>query len=242
MVQADQRSCFGQAVTLDHGVSQAMPEFFGLAIEGGATADHGPEFPSELATQIAESPPAPQKVLALGCFVARGKTLADASVLKIAFDLLLQRLDHARHGYQHGDAFPADRCHDFGWVECVFEHDSSAEQRGKKNSQELSEDMAQRQQVEEANRMHQPLVLQVFSDFGFERGEVADHVRVGEHDSLGLGRGAGGENDFEWIGRLNLSGTKAFGRTFGDCSLQIDGIDFYDMLDLCKERGPIART
>src|ERR1019366_9626321 len=148
MVQADQRSRLGQSVALDDGVSQAMPEFFGLAIESGATTDHGPEFPSELAAQIAEGPPAPQKVLALGRFVARGKILADASVLKIAFDLLLQRLNHARDRHQHGDAFPANRCHDFGWVECVFEHDSSAEQRGKKNSQELSEDMAQRQQVE----------------------------------------------------------------------------------------------
>src|ERR1019366_1319024 len=64
MVQADQRSGFGQAVALDHGVSQAMPEFFGLEIERGPTADHGPEFPSELAADVAESPPASQKMLA----------------------------------------------------------------------------------------------------------------------------------------------------------------------------------
>src|ERR1019366_9647186 len=122
----------------------AMPEFFGVAIEGGAAADHGPELPSEPAAQVAEVPPAPQKVLAPGGGVTRGKILAAATVictvLEIAFDLLLQRLDHAWDGHQHRDAFPADRRHDFGRVECVFEHDGAAQQRGKENSQELAED------------------------------------------------------------------------------------------------------
>src|ERR1039458_3900966 len=149
------------------GVSWAMPESCGLAFEGGAAADHGPKLPSEAAAQVAEGPPAAQKVLALGSSVARGKILATAPAIgavvttdiEIAFDFLLQRLDHARDGHQHGNAFPADRRHDFGWVECVFEHDGRAQQRGKKNSQELAEDVAQRQQVQEANGMHEPLVL-----------------------------------------------------------------------------------
>src|SRR5208282_1066414 len=215
MVQADQRRGFGQSVSLDDGVSQAMPEFFGRAVEGGAAADHGPKLPSEAAAQVAEGPPAPQKVLAPGGGVAGGKILATAAAIgtviatdiEIAFDFLLQRLDHARDGHQHRDAFAADRRHDFGWVECVLEHDGRAQQRGKKNSQELAEDMAERQQVQEAKRMHKPLVLQVLLDLGFNRGQVADHVGVGEHDSLGLGGGAGSENNFERIGRLNLSGT-----------------------------------
>src|ERR1035441_7684380 len=103
MVQADQRSGFGQAVALDHGISQAMPEFFSLAIEGGAAADHGPEFPSELAADVAEGPPASQKMLALGGIEARGKILAGASGLEIAFDLLLQRLDQDRTGDQRSE-------------------------------------------------------------------------------------------------------------------------------------------
>src|SRR6266852_1965694 len=97
--------------------------------------------------------------------------------------------------------------------------------------------------------MHQPLVLQVFSDFGFNRGEVADHIRVGEHDSLGLGCGAGSENDLECVGRLNLHWTKAFGLTFRDCARQIDGIDGCDLfrLDLLRHepvenRGSLPRT
>ena len=224
-----------------------MPEFFGLTIEGGATADDGPELPSELAAQVSESPPAVQKVLALGGGVTGGKALTGAGIFQIAFDLLLQRLDHARDGYQHRDALPANRPHDFGGVECVFENDGAAQQRGKKNSEELAEDVAQRQQVQKPNWMHEPLVLQIFSDFGFDRDEVADHVGVGEHDSLGLGRGAGGEDDFEWVGGLNLRGTKAFGSMLRNYSAQIGGVDGRDLLradvlDLLEERGPFART
>ena len=247
MVQTDQRSGFGQAVALDHGVSQAMPEFLGLSIEGGAAADDGPELPSEPAAQGAESPPAAQKVLAFGSGIARGKALTGAGIFQIAFDLLLQRLDHARDGHQHRDAFAANRRHDFRGVECVLENDSAAQQRGKKDSEELAEDVAQRQQVQETNGMHEPLVLQIFSDFRFDGDEVADHVGVGEHDSLGLSRGAGGEDDFEWVGGLNLRGTKAFGSMLRNYSAQIGGVDGRDLLladvpDLLEERSSFART
>src|SRR5882762_8481637 len=91
--------------------------------------------------------------------------------------------------------------------------------------------------------MYQPLVLQIFSDFGFDRDEVADHVGMGEHDSLGLGRGAGRENNFEWIGGLNLSWTKTIGRTSCDCGRQISGIDGCDFLcKPAKNRSPLAWT
>src|SRR5258708_32442653 len=105
-----------------------MPEFFGLAIEGGAAADHGPELPSELAAQVAKGPPAPQKVLAFGGRVARGKILAACVVtglcpvvegqspatnafVRVEVDLPLQRLEHWRDRHQHQAASPADRRH-----------------------------------------------------------------------------------------------------------------------------------
>src|SRR3979490_1104762 len=90
--------------------------------------------------------------------------------------------------------------------------------------------------------MHQPLVLTIFSDFGFDRDEVADYIGVGEHHSLGLGRSAGREDDFEWIGRLNLNWTKTLGWALCDCGRQISGIDRDDARDLFEERGPFART
>src|SRR5260370_16793039 len=122
-----------------------MPEFFGLGIESGAAADDGPEFPSELAAQVAEGPPAQQKVLAFGRSVAGSKILAGTTrtakaSVEIAFDFLLQRLDHARNGDQHRNTFAADRRHDFGGVEGVFETDGCAQQRWKKCSAESAAD------------------------------------------------------------------------------------------------------
>src|SRR5260370_40250464 len=73
MVQADQRSRLGQSVSLDHGVSQAMPEFFGFAIEGGAAAAHGPELPSELAAHVPKAHPPPPDVLAFARRRAPGR-------------------------------------------------------------------------------------------------------------------------------------------------------------------------
>src|SRR5271165_2703637 len=92
MIQADQRSCFGQPVSLNHGVSQAMPEVFSVAIESSAAADYGPEFPSELAANSAKRPPATQKVLVRGRGVARGKAIAATRItlLDVAFELVLQ--------------------------------------------------------------------------------------------------------------------------------------------------------
>src|SRR5882672_728882 len=101
MIQADQRRGFRQPVSLDHGISQSMPEFFGIAIEGRAAADHGPKLPSKLAANVAERPPAPQKVLALSRCVAPCELLAPSAVFEIAFDLLLQRLDHPWNRYQY---------------------------------------------------------------------------------------------------------------------------------------------
>ena len=92
--------------------------------------------------------------------------------------------------------------------------------------------------------MHQPLVLQVFSDLGFDRGEITDHVGVAKHDSLGLGGGAGGENNFERIGGLNLRGTKTLGRMLRDGGFQIGGIDgcVFFCRQPSKYRSPFART
>ena len=65
-----------------------------------------------------------------------------------------------------------DRRYDFRGVECVFEDYGRAQKRWKKNSQELSEDVAQRQQVEKPERMDKALVLEVFRDLGRDGGEL----------------------------------------------------------------------
>src|SRR5260370_34154518 len=111
-----------------------MPEFFGLGIESGTAADDGPEFPSELAAQVAEGPPAQQKVLAFVRIVAGSKILAGTTrtakaSVEIAIDFLLQRLDHARNGHQHRITFAADGRPQFGGGEGWFGHDDHTHQR-----------------------------------------------------------------------------------------------------------------
>ena len=66
VVHAYERRGFGEAVALNGGVAEASPEFFGVAVEGGAAGDEGPEFPSELTMDAAEDPPAVQEVFAFG--------------------------------------------------------------------------------------------------------------------------------------------------------------------------------
>ncbi len=102
--------------------------------------------------------------------------------------------------------------------------------------------MAEREQVEEANGMDEVLELQILRDFGLDWEEVADNVGVSEHDSFGLGGGAGGENDFERIGRLNRNGTEALGWMPGDRGGQILRIEGQDARNFCEKGRPLART
>ena len=55
-----------EAVALNHGEAKPRPEGFGWVIECGAAGDEGPEFPSHLAMDAAEDPPAAQEVFAFG--------------------------------------------------------------------------------------------------------------------------------------------------------------------------------
>jgi len=66
---------------------------------------HGPGTSIRTAAQVAERPPAPEKVLAFGCGISgRQKFLPPHKLSKrrsrSAFDLLASRLEHAQDVYQ----------------------------------------------------------------------------------------------------------------------------------------------
>ena len=65
------------------------------------------------------------------------------------------------------------------------------------DAEELAEDVAERQQVQEAQRMEDALVLEIFADLAFERLEVRQDVAVRDDDAAWLGRGAGGEDNLD---------------------------------------------
>src|ERR1700716_3849009 len=101
MVQADQRRRLRQPVSLDRGVAQSAPEFFGPTVERGAARDKRPELPPELPAYRAENPPPMQKMLAFRRAELLAKPFGLTTIFEIALDLLLQRLQTPRHGHQH---------------------------------------------------------------------------------------------------------------------------------------------
>src|SRR5208282_2314299 len=88
MVHADQRSRLGQTVALNHGIAHAIPEFFGLGIEGRAARNERPEFPAEAAADRAKNPPAPQKMFAFRTAEAVAEIADRSFALQVPLDFL----------------------------------------------------------------------------------------------------------------------------------------------------------
>src|ERR1700716_641230 len=113
MVQADQRRRLRQPVSLDRGVTQSAPEFFGLTVERGAARDKRPELPAKLPAYRAENPPPMQEMLAFRRAEPPAKLFGLTTIFEIALDLLLERLQNPRHTHQHRHSLASDRAHDF---------------------------------------------------------------------------------------------------------------------------------
>src|SRR5205085_1872374 len=73
MVHADKRRGLGEAIALDDYKSEAPPELFRCAVEGGAAADQRPELEAKLAMRTTKDPPAFGEVLRRGAFEVTAK-------------------------------------------------------------------------------------------------------------------------------------------------------------------------
>ncbi len=76
---------------------------------------------------------------------------------------------------------------DFAGFQRLLKNHGPAHQLRQKHSQKLSEDMAQRQQVQKAHRMHQAFVLEISLNFRFERRDIAENIAVGNYHAFGFG-------------------------------------------------------
>ena len=199
MVDADEGGGFGQAVALDDSEAQALPEDFGVGVEGGAAADEGPELPAQSAVEAAEAPPALVETLVPGGFDLLAEPVQAAGGFGVALDFMAQGFQQARHGDQGGNSFALEGAQDLGGVEALLEYHRAGQQRRDEQAQELAEDVAQRNQVQETDGMDEALVFQVGADFSFKRLEVGEEVAVGEDHALGVGGGAGGKNDLQHV-------------------------------------------
>ncbi len=70
---------------------------------------------------------------------------------------------------------------------------------GNEGGHRLAEHVAERQEVQKANRRKWPAPLAVLHDFAFDRHDVREDVAVGDDDAFGLGRRAGREDDLRHV-------------------------------------------
>src|SRR2546429_6531468 len=56
MIQANERSGLGHSVSLNHGVSQAVPKRFVLLRQSGSAANKRPKFPAQMARHVSPIP------------------------------------------------------------------------------------------------------------------------------------------------------------------------------------------
>ena len=80
-------------------------------------------------------------------------------------------------------------------IEAAHEHHGAVDERRDVGGHGLPEQVAERQQVEEAQRQEGPGIRLVLGHFLRDRHEVGQQVLVANDDALGLRRGAGREHD-----------------------------------------------
>src|SRR5579862_49938 len=232
MIHAYERGGFGEAVALHGGVAKASPEFLGGSGERGASGNYRPEFPAEAAVNYAKAPPAAEEMFAFGRFEIALKVFEFAAGCEIALDLILERFDEARDSDEHRYTLVVNRADHFRGVERVEEHRCAAQNLREENSEKLAEHVAERKEIEKAQRMKEAFPAAIAVDFFFEGFEVGEQVAVGEDDAAGLGRGAGGEDDFDRIGALNRRGGKC-----GDRLARWRGLQAFEFDDWDAEVG-----
>ena len=93
-----------------------------------------------------------------------------------------------------------NRANHFAGIQRVQEHRCGAKNLREENSEKLAEDVAQRQEIEKAQRMKDAFVAAVAREFFFDRSKIREKIAVREDDAARLRRGAGREDDFDWVG------------------------------------------
>ena len=91
-------------------------------------------------------------------------------------------------------------------------HDRRRHQRRNQQGQRLSEQMAQRQEIQNAKRQKRPGILSILRHFARDRLEIRQQIAVRDDDALRLGGGPRGEDDFRDIAGSSYAGRRWYGR------------------------------
>ena len=178
MIDRDERRRLRHAVALYDREAEATPEHLTLGVERRAAGDEGPELPAEVTVDVAERPEALERVRASGCREFASQLFAATARGLAPLDVLAQTVEHARDCDDDGDALCPDRAGDLRRVERVLKVNLAAEHLRHEKPHELPEDVAERQEVEEANRVDDALPARILHDLLFERREVGEQVAV----------------------------------------------------------------
>ena len=90
----------------------------------------------------------------------------------------------------------------------------TAQKLRNEDAHKLPKDVAQRDEIQEANRMKEAPPLNVFCDLSFQRQQVGEQIAMREQHAFRSRGRAGGENDFDesvfinTFKRVRLSGVR----------------------------------
>src|SRR4029077_19788269 len=153
MIQADERSGFGHAIALHYGKTQTLEEKFGVAAQGCASGNESPETQTKKTMDAAKAPGAAEEGLGFHGGVIFVEPTAPAARINFAFECGTQEIEHAGDGDEQCGALAFDGAQNFAGIGGVFENDGGAEKRRNEKRHELSKDVAERNQRDEAERV-----------------------------------------------------------------------------------------
>ena len=129
----------------------------------------------------------------------------DATDFQIALQFLFQAFEKPGHGDDHRNPFRFDRFNHFTRVQRVLKVNFALQEWRHQNSHELTEDVAQRNQVQKPHRVKPAFPAQVLLDFLFERCQVREQVTMRQANAPRFGSGSGSKNDLDKIVRFETA-------------------------------------
>ena len=145
MVQRDDRRGLGEAVALDDDEAQAPPELLESGGSGAAPTTNAQNFRPNAGGRAGSATSAPGSTCP--CGGASAASGIDAQ------RVLAQHVEDLRHADDHRDAPALDQAHDVVRVEAAHEDHRAVDHRRDVGGHRLPEHVAERQQVQEAQRL-----------------------------------------------------------------------------------------
>jgi len=108
-----------------------------------------------------------------------------------------QQRQNSRHGRQHRDPLSADGLHQPGRHQSALKVQFRPVNGRDPQPHGLAKHVAQRQRVQNPQRVDQTHIAQIRLRRVFDRPYAGQHVAVCDHNALGIARGAGGEQDLQ---------------------------------------------